>query len=161
IHEDVNRADRFLKALSKNLRYVLEQNKDVVVTLRKEIEFIQSYIYLQEERFGQKLKVDIDVKEEQMEYELPALTLELLIENALKHNIVSKSKPMRINVKVEDDQLVVINSYQPKTDGVVSTGIGLNNLKQQLQLLGLDGAIFGAAGDQYIARIPMLKLPKK
>ena len=159
IHEDVDRADRFISALSKNLRYVLEQNKEIVVTLDKEIEFIKSYIHLQEERFGHKLKIKIDVDENQMDYQLPALTLELLIENALKHNIVSTIKPLNIEVSVNGDFLVVKNNYQPKLDDVVSTGIGLNNLKEQLQLLGLDGSIFGLQGEHYIARVAMLKLP--
>lgn len=159
IHEDVDRADRFINALSKNLRYVLEQNKEIVVTLDKEVEFIKSYIHLQEERFGHKLKINIDVDESQMDYQLPALTLELLIENALKHNIVSTTNPLNIQVSVDGDFLEVKNNYQPKLDGVVSTGIGLNNLKEQLHLLGLDGSSFGMHGDYYVARVPMIKLP--
>jgi len=159
IHEDVDRADRFINALSKNLRYVLEQNKEIVVTLDKEIEFIKSYIHLQEERFGHKLKININVEEDQMDYQLPALTLELLIENALKHNIVSTAKPLIIDVSVDGDFLVVKNNYQPKSDGVVSTGIGLNNLKEQLELLGLNGSTFGTVGDNYIARVAMIKMP--
>ena len=95
-----------------------------------------------------------------MEYQLPALTLELLTENALKHNIVSTTNPLAIRITVKDDFLIVENTYQPKLGEVISTGIGLQNLKEQLSLLGLEGASFGIADNKYIARVPMIRLPE-
>ncbi len=156
IHEDIDKADQFIKKLSDIYRYFLEQNDEIVVSLEKELTFIENYIYLQKIRFEDKLLVDISIPAEKKECLLPSLSLELLVGNAIKHNIISAAKPLRIDIFTEGNFLVVKNNLQIRKDAVPSHGMGLKNLKERLHLLGLDTGSFKTDGDHYIARVPLL-----
>ncbi len=157
MHDDLKVADEFLKELSKTLRYVLEQNEAIIVPLKKELEFIQSYLYLQEVRFGDKINVKTTIHPEQNAYLLPPLTLELLVDNALKHNIVSKKQPLFVEIFTKDNYLFVKNNFQPKSNVPPSTGIGLKNLKERLELLELKGFEHGVKEEKFVVKVPLLK----
>lgn len=157
IHEDLDKSDAFIKKLSEVYRYVLDQSEEVVSSVEKELEFIENYVYLQKIRFENKLQVTYNVSESKFDYLVPSLTLELLVENAIKHNIIASNKVLSIDIYTEGNYLFVSNNFQERTDKEVSHEIGLKNLKERLNILGLKGAKFGVKGDNYLAKIPLLK----
>jgi sensor histidine kinase YesM len=156
VHDDAALAEDFIVKLTKVYRYVLELKDQDSVSLREELRFIQNYLFLQQIRFGNSLQLYSQVPESSQERHLPPLSLQLLVENALKHNVVSREQPMAIEMMVEDGWFVVRNSYQPRQDQVISTGIGLSNLRQRYAFLEAPAPSFGVEGAHYVARIPLL-----
>jgi len=136
ITEDAAKADAFLNELSKVYRYLLSSNEDSLSTLQKELDFIRSYLTLLKTRYGAGLEMQIDINKKYEHYLIPSLTLQLLVENAVKHNVVSKSSPLLIDIfTTTGNKLVVNNNLQKKTQKVTSTKIGLENIKAKYELL--------------------------
>ena len=101
-----------------------------------EIEFINSYYYLMSKRFGDNLKLTITIPENKMYYSVIPFCLQLLVENAIKHNVVSRKKPLSIDIYIENENyLVVENNIQKKHEPPVSTGVGLANIENRYRLL--------------------------
>ena len=155
IHTNTKQADDFVIALSKVYRYVLELSEEVVVTLRKEVEFLDSFIFLQKIRFEDNLIFTNEIGNEKLQTLVPPLTLELLAENAIKHNIISKEKPLTISLKTIGDMLVVTNNYCPKKEQKDTIGKGLVNLKERLELLGTKGFEAKVEGDLFVVKVPL------
>jgi sensor histidine kinase YesM len=140
ISEDRKQAELFLNELSKVYRYLLRNNEDGLSTVKTEIKFIESYFNLLKTRHGDavELKIEIDRKYEQ--YLLPSLSLQLLVENAVKHNVLSKNKPLVIEIfTTAGNKLVVNNNSQPRTIKGPSNKIGLENIRAKYELLNLQG----------------------
>lgn len=157
IDSDKEKAKHFLLELSKVYRYVLEQNDNLVVELKEELKFINSYIYLNKIRFGDNLIFETDIDANNLSKFIPPLTLQSLVENAIKHNIISENKPLTIRITNDRDRLIVTNNLQTRNEKIISTGIGLKNLKERYFLLGNKEPEFGIVNDQYIAKIPLLE----
>jgi uncharacterized membrane-anchored protein YhcB (DUF1043 family) len=129
-------AQDYVNNLSKALRYTLQSNEKQVITLKEEMDFTESYLFLIKMRYDTNLSVIIEVNEKYLNYRLPSLTIQTLVENAVKHNEVSKRKPLILTIKTTDNSsLVVTNSIQEKMTHEDGTGIGLTNLARQFQLL--------------------------
>lgn len=140
IAEDPKRAIRFLDELSKVYRYLLFNNQQTLSTLEDEVNFIRSYYQLLKTRYCNALEVNIDVAPQYNRYLIPSLSLQLLVENAVKHNIASNDQPLSIDIFTTDaDQLIVNNNLQLKVVKAVSTRIGLDNIKIKYQLLHQQG----------------------
>jgi len=140
IGEDPKQAETFLNELSKVYRYLLRNNQDGLSTLQTEIKFIESYYRLLKTRHGEavQLKTEIDKKYEN--YLLPSLSLQMLVENAVKHNVLSKNKPLMIDIfTTSGNKLVVSNNVQLRTVKAPSNKIGLDNIKAKYNLLGQTG----------------------
>jgi two-component system LytT family sensor kinase len=138
VHVDANLSEKFIDRLSRAYRYILEQKDNETVSLRTELDFLESYAFLLKIRFENKFDVKIFVTEhEAKKYHIAPLTLQLLIENCVKHNRMSEKEPLIIDVSVEGNYLVVVNPARPRseTEKVGSTGIGLANIKNRYQLL--------------------------
>ncbi|TNE54469.1 MAG: histidine kinase [Bacteroidetes bacterium] len=135
IPEDPDKAVRFVQQLSKVYRYVLESRDTRMIPLHEELEFLHSYIFLLKERFGENLQVTIADLNGQAESEIVPLSLQMLFENAIKHNVVSSGKPLRIEVFAENGHLVVRNTLQRKNQVMDSTGIGLDNIRARYRML--------------------------
>lgn len=157
VYEDVEKSESFIKKLSEVYRYVLEQSEEVVTSLEKEIKFIESYIYLQKIRFEDKLSVQFNINNNKKHWFVPTLTLELLVENAIKHNIIDIHQPLAIKIETAGNFLVVSNNLQLRKEPIQSTGIGLKNLQERLKLLDMPQAKFEATEEKFIAMIPLLK----
>ena len=157
IDSDTEKAKEFLHELAKVYRYVLDQKDSLVVEVKHELNFIYSYIYLNKIRFGDNLIFETQLDAEVFKKFIPPLTLQAIIENAIKHNIISEEKPLTISIKNDDECLLVINNFQLRNEKIVSTGIGLANLKERYQLLINKKPDFSVAGGQYIARIPLIE----
>jgi LytS/YehU family sensor histidine kinase len=134
IPEEPQKAVRFVQQLSKVYRYVLESRDDRVIPLQTELDFLQSYIFLLRERFGENLQVNIQSIDAQHTGIVP-LTLQMLFENAIKHNVISIQKPLKIEVFMENGHLIVRNNLQKKNQVMDSTGVGLQNIRDRYRML--------------------------
>ncbi|MGM0635054.1 MAG: sensor histidine kinase [Bacteroidota bacterium] len=131
IEENPPKAAQFTTSLSKVYRYVLEQKNKDLVSLTQEIDFAKKYVELLQMRFENKVSFTIDVSADEDCYLVP-LSLQLLLENAIKHNVISVDKPLKISIKKEGNRLLVSNSLQPKTQSKsLRNGIGLTNIKSR------------------------------
>ena len=157
IYEDQDRAAAFIRQLSQVYRYVLETRQQELVTLDTELEFIKAFVALQKARFGDKLQVNIsqnNVKHKMM----PPMALQMLLENAIKHNEISMQHPLQINVYVEnDDTLVVKNNLKKKNIPLEpSSGLGLENIKARYAFLSDRGVDIKATDQEFIVKLPLL-----
>lgn len=157
IDTDPAKAKEFTQELSKVYRYVLEHKDDMVVTVREELDFIHSFIYLNRIRFGENLQFSTHIDAISLNKYIPPLTLQILIENAIKHNIISTDKPLHISVKDNADHLIVQNDLQLRTEKIESTGIGLKNLKERYKLIYNTEPTFTVVNAQYIASVPLME----
>lgn len=136
IPEDPAKAENFVQKLSKAYRYILEIRERELTTLAEELDFLDSYNCLLKERFGDNLRININVPAEAKRMHILPLSLQMLFENAIKHNVVSTQYPLHIEVFVEkSDHLAIKNNLQPKKQEQTSTKIGLENIKSRYLLL--------------------------
>ncbi len=136
IEDDQAAAVEYVEKLSDFFRDILVYREKDTITLREELVLIQNYYFLQQKRYGANLKMQIKVPETDQELLIPPLTLQLLVENAIKHNVVSRDKPLTIEIFTEPNQcLVVRNNLQKKKLPETSTGIGLTNIRNRYAIL--------------------------
>jgi len=136
IPEDPEQAVDFVQQLSKLYRHILEVKDEKSISLIDELEVLKAYAFLLKTRFGNNLEVKIDVPAEKLHKKIVPLSLQLLMENAIKHNIVSSDKPLQIHIFAENGSLVVNNNLQMKKQITESTSIGLDNIRNRYKLLG-------------------------
>jgi LytS/YehU family sensor histidine kinase len=140
IAEDRKQAEVFLDELSKVYRYLLRNNEDGLSSLQTEIKFIQSYYRLLKTRHGDAVDLSVEIDKKYEQYLLPSLTLQMLVENAVKHNVLSKNKPLVIDIfTTAGSKLVVSNNLQLRTLKVPSNKIGLDNIKTKYDILNQPG----------------------
>lgn len=125
----------FVNELSNIYRHVLQHKQKDTVTLAQELNFIYSYVYILKSRFEDAIHINIDLTDDDQCLRIPALTLQLLLENAVKHNMAISYKPLSIHLYRQDNFLVVSNNLQPKNSVSYSTGTGLHNIRLRYQLL--------------------------
>lgn len=158
ISTDTEKAEYFLQELSNVYRYNLTQSEELVVSLSKELGLIKSYIALQKIRFGDNIIFENHIEEYQLHLLIPPMTLELLFENAIKHNVIETNKPLRICIKSVENTIEVMNNFQPKNNEYEkSFGIGQKNLINQYNMLHSSIPTFKIINDYYIASIPLIE----
>lgn len=157
IEEDKKEAENFLDELSKVYRYLLKSNESGVSTVEKELQFIQSYYRLLKTRYGSGLRLSVDVDKRYYSYLVPSLSLQLLVENAVKHNIVSRLQPLVIEIlTAAGNKLVVNNNLQPKQLKKTSTRIGLNNIRAKYKLMKQDGFQVVEGENNFMVVLPLV-----
>ncbi len=140
ITEDTKKAESFLDELSKVYRYLLQNNEESLSSLQNEIKFIRSYLQLLSTRYGEALQFEIEVDKRYEHYMLPSVSLQLLVENAVKHNIITKQSPLSIDIfTTEGNKLIVTNNLQKRTVKTSSSKIGLKNIRLKYELLKQPG----------------------
>lgn len=140
IAEDRDKAEVFLNELSKVYRYLLRNNEDGLTTVQNEIRFIESYYRLLQTRHGVAVQLHIDIDKRYDQYLLPSLTLQLLVENVVKHNVLSKNKPLVVDIfTTAGNKLVVNNNLQRRTVKAPSNKVGLENIRAKYALLKQPG----------------------
>ncbi|MGM0552040.1 MAG: sensor histidine kinase [Bacteroidota bacterium] len=157
IDEDKERAQDFLEEFSSIYRYVLESIDRDVVSVKEELAFARSYIFLQQIRYGQGLRIDIKIPAEHLTFLVPPLSLQVLLENAMKHNRISETQPLTIQLYTNNAMLIVRNNLQPKDTSGFSTGVGQTNLIKRYELLEAEAPGFWVEAAHYRAQIPLLK----
>ncbi|MFH1120234.1 MAG: two-component regulator propeller domain-containing protein [Bacteroidota bacterium] len=128
IEEDKDLAIEYVGKLSAFFRYILEYRDTDLIPLSEELEIVDNYLFLQRKRYGDNLTVQKEIHPEHLISFIPPLTLQLLLENAVKHNVVSVTKPLNIRIFSDADSLVIENSLQPRKTPEPSTGMGLQNI---------------------------------
>ncbi|MGV3596402.1 MAG: tetratricopeptide repeat-containing sensor histidine kinase [Bacteroidota bacterium] len=156
IIKDQKTAIDFVGRFSKLYRSILKSGDNKVVSLAEELEIAGHYLYMQQMRFGNNLSVTINVPQNKMRNCVPPFTLQLLIENAIKHNIISEENSLSIEIKYESGNIVISNNLQVKALKEPSTGIGLQNITDRYRLLETEPPLFGVENGYYVARIPLL-----
>ncbi|MDF1675107.1 MAG: histidine kinase [Vicingaceae bacterium] len=148
----------YIVKLANVYRYLLSFNSKHLTTLKDELDFVESYLYILKERFEDALEITIDIDESLMENYIPPLSLQLLIENAIKHNIVSMDDPLKINVTNNNskDMLIISNNLQLKSSKENSTGMGLDNIKTRYQLLAQKDILISKNENSFSVQIPLL-----
>jgi two-component system, LytTR family, sensor kinase len=157
IRRDPANAVLITEKLADVYRYVLESKNHETVSLREEAEFIEALIFLSKIRFGANLAIDVQLPSDGLEFRLPPLTLQILIENALKHNIVSADHSLHIRIGVENDYLVVDNNIQLRKS-TYSTGLGLENIKRRYSFLTEQKVTVETDDNRFIVKAPLLKV---
>ena len=155
---DQQLAVSFLKKLSKVYRYVLESRDEQLIPLDRELDFIRSYVFLQEERFKGNFEVDIQIPDSYLHHKIIPLSLQILFENAIKHNIISRKKPLRIEVFIEEEKLVVRNNLQRKEQVMHSTKVGLENIKTRYNYFTNKAVEVLENEEYFIVKIPIIKV---
>ncbi len=153
------RASSFIHKLASVYRYMLRMEDQAVVQLQEEVDFVQQYIDLLTERFPQGLYVSIHVTDEDMQKSIVPLALQILIENATKHNVVNASQPLYITIAAKEGVLRVSNNLQPRLSAS-STGVGLKNIDEQYKTLVGRGIQIEKTNTTYAVALPLLDTTK-
>lgn len=157
IDESPDLATEFVDELSTVYRYLLRSNDTELTTLGVELTFIQSYLNLLTTRFGQSLNPEINIEVGHLEAQLPPLTLQLLIENAVKHNVVLPEQPLTIRITTTHTGLLIVeNTLQRKTIRVESNGIGLSNITTKYKMLRYPSPVFEEAEGWFRVTLPLI-----
>ena len=153
INSNPDKAIDFVKKLSEVYRYVLDQKNHEFAALSDELKFVESFVYLHKIRFGDNLQVQIDVNPQH--YKVIPLSVQLLVENAIKHNEISDQKPLSIRIYSKDDYLVVENKLQKKS-GSEGSGTGLQNISARYGFFSDRNVIIGFNTENFRVSIPLL-----
>ena len=161
IPEYPDNAVRFVQKLSKVYRYILEMRDTNTIPLSTELEFLNAYIFLLKERFGENLIIHINIPlddESITDRKIVPLALQILFENAIKHNIVSSAKPLRIEVFTEknNEHLIVKNNLQRKNQVQEGTGVGLDNIKTRYKLVCNKEVEVIVSAQSFMVSLPLL-----
>ncbi len=155
VYEDQDKAVKFIKQLSEVYRYVLDTRDKELVPIGDELRFLESYTYLQNIRFGNKLIIDNTLSSVQSM--VAPLSLQMLVENAVKHNEISHDKPLTIRLYVDQQFLVVENTLQRKINsGEESSGLGLDNIVKRYKFLSDQPVQISAGADLFVVKIPII-----
>ncbi len=149
-------AKQFVDKLSDVYRYILDAGNANVIPLRDELKFAKAYLHIQKERFGDNLQLNLKLSETILDRLIVPMSLQLLLENAIKHNVISRSKPLTINVNVENDYVVVHNKIQPKSTQLPSTKLGLINIEKRHALISNKGPKIENDGTHFTVSVPLL-----
>jgi LytS/YehU family sensor histidine kinase len=157
ISEDPEKAEKFLDEMSKVYRYMLRSNEDGLTSLDQEMLFIQSYFHMLKTRYGDGLEMHILIEDHFLEYKLPPFTLQMLVENAVKHNMILKQNPLQISIKtVDNGKLIVSNNLQRKINRVESTKVGLNNIIKKYELMKHEAISIMDDGKVFTVTVPLI-----
>lgn len=156
IVEDRALAERFLENLSSVYRYVIQNLKRDVVPISEELAFLRSYIYLIGMRYEDAICIDVDERLEQACGQVPPVSFQLLVENAIKHNQLSVRQPLHIHIFQDGDYIVVENDLRPVSSELLSTGIGQRNIVERYFLLCKEKPVIEKNEHSYIVKIPII-----
>lgn len=145
----------YIERLSYTFRYIIRNEQHRLLPLSSEMEFLDAYKYLLEIRYADKLFFDIDIDHDKLGMSLPALSVQPLIENAVKHNSITRGNPLRISISTENDFLVISNPIRPKMEPENGTGIGLKNLSSRYKLLTGKNIEIVDDGQKFTVRLPL------
>lgn len=156
---DVPRAIHFTEEMAYVYRYLLEANERQLISLAEEMRFTRAYFFMLKTRYSEGLHLDALDVEEMEEYSLPPLSLQLLLENAVKHNVITKDRPLYIKIQFHPDlQCVVLSNNLQKKQRQFNTGLGLVQLQKKFELLHLPEVIIEATADDFTVTLPLLKV---
>lgn len=146
----------YIGQMSDTYRYIIEEGKAEKTTVEEELRFVEAYGYLLEIRYAGKLHIEVNVGEEYLSWQMPPLSIQPLIENVVKHNTITSSLPMHIEISAEEGYIVVSNDCHPKLQAEESTGIGLRNLSSRYELVVGQNIEVVADEKRFIVKLPLI-----
>lgn len=158
VHKDADASSTFIAQLSNVYRYRLYNQENKIVPLKEELAFLDSYTYLLRTRFNENLLIENRISDRSDIIMVAPASLQMLIENAIKHNVASKKLPLKIILEKRDDYIVVSNTLQKKEIEEESTRIGLRNIIDRYKLLSDQPVIIERTPSQFIVKIPVLQI---
>ena len=156
VREDQKAAGKFINKLSYLYRYILQSKDHDLVTVKEELKFLESYIFLIEQRYQDNFKTNINLPITVLDKKIPALAIQLLVENAVKHNEISVANPLELILVEENNFLVVTNNLQKRSGNIESTYVGLSNLNKRFLLLSKKEISIEQTTDFFIVKLPLL-----
>jgi sensor histidine kinase YesM len=161
VAEDADKADDFLNDMSRVYRYMLRSNHQDWVTLQQELVFIHSYCQLLKTRYGNSISVQVEADEKYSNYMLPPLTLQLLLDNAIKHNSTGKQQPLQICITTgNNNTLIVKNNLQKKQKSIHNHAVGLKSLSAKFDLQNLPGFLVTETETEFVVTVPLQSVNK-
>ena len=157
IYENKEKAELFIRELTDVYRYILEHRGKELVSLEKEMTVAKSYIFLIQLRFGENLNVKITNEGSFNRWSIAPLTLQILIENTVKHNVISSRKPLSVAIDLENGYLTVKNNLQRKESKEYSSGLGLKNISSRYAFLTDKKVEVKEDGNEFLVKIPLIK----
>jgi len=155
-HSNARKSELFIRKLANMYQFTLSSYHSMLIPLKEELQFVGSYQYLLETRFEDKLRIKIDISEDLHTTKIPPLALQMLIENAVKHNTMDKNNPLEISVYVEGNYICVKNSITEEPTNITSFNIGLKNINTRYLLLAGKG-ISISNGNIFLVKIPVIR----
>jgi len=157
IHEDSDKAEDFLDHMSKVYRYLLRNNEDPLVSLQTEVDMVQSYYYLLKKRHCEALTIEIDIPRQYMDAEIPPLTLQMLVENTINQNTLTKNEPINIFIGVVNGQIQISHNVQPKLYGTKENEEAIENIANKFRLLAQKEIEIIELPDKRVILLPLLE----
>ena len=156
VHQDADKAEAFIRKFSDVYRYVLENRNQEIISLQNELHLIENMAYLYHYRHGDNLKIELDLNASNEKNILP-MALQMLLENALKHNVISEEKPLKVRIFEEGDYVVVWNNLQLKNSVPDSNNMGLDNIRLRYSYLSENQVTIEKTDHYFQVKIPILK----
>ena len=156
IKVDPDKALEFTGVFSKIFRNTLELKERHLITLEEELHQVNSYLYLQKMRFDDSLQVQVDITAEALRKFIPPFSLQMVVENAIKHNVVTRSEPLSISITSHEDKLTIANNLQQRKHVEDSTGTGIRNIISRYRYLNAEQPVFEIKDNHYIAQLPLI-----
>ena len=157
--QDSKRALEYIDQLSYTFRYITQNgNNAELVSLAEEIKFAEAYCYMFHIRYADKIFFDFSIEEQYKSYLLPALSLQPLIGNAVKHNAITTKNPLRVSIYTENEYLVISNPIRPLLEPEVGTGIGLQNLASRYELMLGKEIVIESSEEKFVVKLPLKRV---
>ncbi|GAB5529835.1 MAG: hypothetical protein Roseis3KO_16120 [Roseivirga sp.] len=159
ISKDQKLSQSYLEKFAEVYRIILQSSSEELVTLNEELDFISAYMYLLQIRFEDTIQLDIDIESKNKQYYLPPLTLQMLIENAIKHNVITEIRPLKMSIEYRDQYLVIKNNLQEKKVESKNSGkSGLKNIERRYSYFTDKQVEVIKSAQSFIVKVPLIDI---
>ena len=155
LYKDTEKAERFIRMFAESYRFIFRQNDQALIPLKKELDFVQAYNYLLEVRFQESYELKINLPESILKSYVPSLSVQMLVENAIKHNLISPTSPLAVEIDFEKNYLCVRNNINPLRVQPESFQIGIENIKKRYSYF-TDESILLDKNEQFKVSLPLI-----
>lgn len=161
LYKDSHVAEEFIRRMADTFSYVLSNHKRQLTTIREEIEFVKSYYYLLQVRYEHHLKLEINLPKSVLDTVIPPLTIQMLVENAVKHNVISKESPLLVYISAQDNtHLQVMSTKTTAINPLDSFKVGLDNIRNRYQFFTQERIVVKDE-DKFIVQLPVIRPQKE
>nr|WP_320119407.1 histidine kinase [uncultured Marinifilum sp.] len=155
LYEDTKVAEKFIRMFAESYRFIFNQNNKALIPLRKEINFVEAYNYLLQTRFREAYKLKINISDEVLETYVPPLSVQMLVENAIKHNMISQTTPLSVEIENDNNYLSIKNNINPLKEQAESFHIGIDNIKKRYSFF-TDNSILLDKNEHFKVSLPLI-----
>jgi len=157
IEDDKEMAIEYLESMSLFFRKILQLGENELISLEEELTMIETYFKLQQKRYGEGFQLYIEINDETKKSMIPPLTLQMLVENALKHNSTSANQPLIVTISITENNYITIkNNLQPRLDKQPGTGTGLNNIINRYEMVSDKEVFVTKSNDFFTVALPLI-----